>query len=121
MAPVEKLLPFLLCSLFFFFAAPQLSAQTDYDNLSTSRGKAPPRVGLTREEARKRYGEPFQRVVSAKGERWWYRLKFDEVYGRALLPFMTSSDNIRLGFIEFGLDGRAQAFDWPRSGSQLVQ
>ena len=117
---MKKLLLFLLCGL-ALAATPRLSAQADFDNLSTSYGKPPPRIGMTREEVRKRYGEPFQRVVRTDGERWWYRLKFDEVYGRAWVPFMTSSDNVRLGNIEFGPNGRVRALDWQRTGSRLVE
>ena len=97
-----------------FTAAPSLRAQTDWDNLSASRSKPPPHVGMTREEAHKLYGEPFQRAAVANGERWWYRLKYNEVYGRAWVPFMTNSDNVRLGNVEFGPNGRVRAFDWQR-------
>ena len=102
----------------WLLAAPSLRAQTDWDNLSASRSKPRPHVGMTREEAHKVYGEPFQRVAVANGERWWYRLKFGEVYGRAWVPFMTNSDNVHLGNVEFGPNGRVRAFDWRRDESR---
>ena len=46
------------------------------------------------------------------GERWYYRLKFNEVYGRAFVPFYYDSPNVRWGSIDFGPDGRARAYDW---------
>lgn len=101
-------------------AAASLPAQADYNNLSSSPGKPPPRVGMTREEAHHRYGEPFHRTTLADGERWLYRLKFDEVYGRALVPFYSSSDNVRLGTIDFGTDGRVRGYVWQRVVSRQV-
>lgn len=115
----KRLLP-LLAGL-GLAAASSLHAQTDYNNLSSSPGKAPPHVGMSRDEARKLYGEPFHRTTLTGGERWLYRLKFDEVYGRALVPFFASSDNVRLGTIDFGPDGRAKTFVWQRTVSRAVE
>ena len=96
------------------------SAQTDYDNLSASRSKRAPHVGMTMAETLARYGEPFNRVSRASGERWVYRLKFNEVYGRAWVPFFIDSDNVRLGTIDFGQDHRVRTFDWRSARSWIV-
>ena len=115
----KRLLP-LLTGL-FFTAASSLCAQANYNHLSSSPGKAAPHVGMTRDEARQLYGEPFHRSTLTGGERWLYRLKFDEVYGRAFVPFFVSSDNVRLGTIDFLSDGRAKSFVWQRTGSRPVE
>ena len=57
----------------------------------------------------------------ADGERWLYRLKFDEVYGRALVPFFISSDNVRLGTIDFGSDGRVRGYVWQHTVGRQVE
>lgn len=104
-----------------FFAMSELPAQTDHNNLSSSPGKRPPKAGMTKAEAFARYGEPFHRTALANGERWLYRLKFDEVYGRALVPFFISSNNVRLGTIDFGPDDRVKTFVWQRTLSRSVE
>ncbi len=115
-----KLLLTLLCGS-LALAAGTLSAQTIYNNLSSSPGKRAPQVGMSKTEAFARYGEPFHRTVLAGGERWLYRLKFDEVYGRALVPFYIDSDNVRLGTIDFGPDDRVKTFVWARTQSRSVE
>ena len=71
-----------------------------------------PRHGMTRAEALDYYGEPYRRVVSGQDELWYYRLKFSEVYGKAWVPFEFDGDNVRLGSITFGLDGKIRCYDW---------
>ncbi len=115
----KRLLP-LLAGL-VLAAVPTLCAQANYNNLSSSPGKAAPHVGMTRDEARKLYGEPFHRTTLTGGERWLYRLKFDEVYGRAFVPFLVSSDNVRLGTIDFGPDGRARSYEWQQTVSRQAE
>ena len=74
--------------------------------------KLRPRFGMTRVEAEQYYGRPFNQTVTAQGERWYYRLKFNEVYGRAFVPFYYDSPNVRWGTIDFDKNGRVKAFDW---------
>ena len=69
---------------------------------------------MTTARAAAYYGRPFTQVATNVGQRWTYRLKFDEVYGRALVPFYEDSENVRWGYIDFGRDGRARSFDWQR-------
>lgn len=82
------------------------------NNGTTSAPKDRPTLGMTKARAAAYYGEPFTKGVIENGERWYYRLKFNEVYGRALVPFYYDSPNVRWGSIDFGPDGRARAFDW---------
>ena len=92
-------------------AAPQLSS----NNGTSSPPKTAPTVGMTKDRAQTYYGEPFTRSVDKNGERWYYRLKFDEVYGRAWVPFYYDSPNVRWGTIDFGPDGRVRGYDWVRT------
>ena len=82
------------------------------NNGTTSAPKDRPVVGMTKARAAAYYGEPFVTGAIENGERWYYRLKFNEVYGRALVPFYYDSPNVRWGSIDFGPDGRARGFDW---------
>ena len=98
----------LLAGLVFAACA---QAETN-DNGTTAPSKRRPVVGMTKDDAKSYYGTPFTQMSLAKGERWYYRLKFNEVYGRALVPFYFDSPNVRWGSIDFGPDGRVKAFDW---------
>ncbi len=88
--------------------------------LSTARGLDPtiapskkrPFVGMTMESARSYYGEPFHHAVVNGQERWYYFLKFSEVYGRAFVPFRFDSDDVRFGSITFGQDKKINSVDW---------
>ena len=79
---------------------------------SISASKKPPVIGMTMSRALAYYGEPFHRVVMDGSERWFYHLKFAEVYGRAFVPFEFDSDNVQLGSITFGLDKKIRSIDW---------
>lgn len=81
-------------------------------NTVSAPSKPRPFVGMTRAQALKLYGEPFQRGTVKEGERWVYQLKFGEVYGRARVPFADSSRNIFLGLITFDARGRVRTYDW---------
>ena len=94
--------------------AVHATAETATNNGTTSVPKDRPVVGMTKEKARSYYGAPFTQMALPKGERWFYRLKFDEVYGRAMVPFYYDSYNVRWGSIDFGLDGRVMSSDWRR-------
>ena len=67
---------------------------------------------MTKDKAKSYYGAPFTQMALSDGERWYYRLKFDEVYGRAMVPFYYDSLNVRWGSIDFGRDGRIRSFNW---------
>lgn len=92
------------------FAATATAESTH--NGTTSEPKDRPVIGMTMDKAKSYYGAPFTQMTLPHGVRWYYRLKFDEVYGRAMVPFYYSSPDVRWGFIDFGADGRAKAFDW---------
>ena len=67
---------------------------------------------MTKDEVTAYYGAPYHRVVSGPDEQWYYKLKYSEVYGRAMVPFEVDSDNVTLGSITFGADGRVKRYDW---------
>ncbi len=71
-----------------------------------------PHRGMTRAEVAAYYGEPYRRAAAGSDERWYYKLKYSEVYGRAMVPFEIDSDNVTLGSMTFGADGKVQRFDW---------
>ena len=71
-----------------------------------------PHHGMTRAEVAAYYGEPYHRVAAGPGERWYYRLKYSEVYGRTFVPFEFDGDNVTLGSITFGADGKVKHYDW---------
>ncbi len=88
------------------------------NNGTTGAPKERPVMGMTKAKAKAYYGEPFTQMALSNGERWYYRLKFNEVYGRALVPFYFDSANVRWGSIDFGSDGRVKALDWRAPLSQ---
>ena len=106
--PVNKL---PLIALSIVLAAGSATAQSS-NNGTTSTPKDRPVIGMTKARAAAYYGEPFTKGIIENGERWYYRLKFNEVYGRALVPFYYDSPNVRWGSIDFGPEGRVRAFDW---------
>ena len=71
-----------------------------------------PHHGMTKSEVAAYYGEPYRRVGSGLNEHWYYRLKFSEVYGKTWVPFEFDSDNVTLGIITFGPDGKVKRYDW---------
>ncbi len=79
---------------------------------TTAPEKHRPYVGMAMDQALAYYGAPFHRANVEGGERWYYHLKFAEVYGRAFVPFWFDSDNVRLGSITFGADRKVKSVDW---------
>ena len=69
---------------------------------------------MTKAQVFDRYGEPFHRGRVDGQEVWYYRLKFDEVYGRALVPFGDSSDNVSIGTLTFGPQATVVRYYWRR-------
>ncbi len=67
------------------------------------------------------YGEPRHRARLDGREVWYYRLKFAEVYGRAIVPFEFSSDNVTLGEITFAPDGRVASIVWNHGAASVAQ
>ena len=103
----------LLLAVFLLGLAAGPAAADSSNNGTTSAPKDRPTLGMTKAQAAAYYGQPFTRgPVEHGGERWYYRLKFNEVYGRAFVPFYYDSPNVRWGSIDFGADGRARAYDW---------
>ncbi len=67
---------------------------------------------MTKAQVAAYYGEPFQRVGFGEDERWFYRLKFNEVYGKAWVPFEFDSDNVSPGSVTFDAAGKIKSYDW---------
>ena len=109
---VMKLALAVLCSLLM---TPTLWALDP----SIAPSKHRPAVGMTMHEALAYYGEPFHRAVVDGNERWFYHLKFLEVYGRALVPFRFDSDNVHLGSMTFGPDKKVKSYDWVQTRDVL--
>ena len=85
---------------------------------STSYSRKPPHRGMTMAQVSAYYGQPYRRIGSGEEEQWVYRLKFAEVYGKAWVPFEFDSDNVTLGTITFGPDGKVRRYDWRRTNVQ---
>jgi hypothetical protein len=77
----------------------------------------PPFIGMTKAEALARYGEPKKRTVSDEGEQWTYWLNFGEFMGKHMIPFFFSEEQIRIGVLIFGPDGRVTKFNWDAPAS----
>ena len=71
-----------------------------------------PFIGMTKAEALARYGEPKKRTVTDEGEQWTYWLNFGEFMGKHMIPFFFSEEQIRIGVLIFGPDGRVKKFNW---------
>ena len=72
----------------------------------------PPFIGMTREQALARYGEPARRTVTPDGEMWTYNLNMGEFVGKHMIPFFFSTQELRLGILTFGPNGRVTQFRW---------
>jgi hypothetical protein len=77
----------------------------------------PPFIGMTKAQALARYGEPKTRTVTDDGEQWTYWLNFGEVVGKHMIPFFFSTEQVRIGLLTFGPDGRVTKFHWDAPSS----
>ncbi len=68
----------------------------------------PPFVGMTRQQALARYGEPKTRSITDKGEVWVYLLNYGEVVGKAFIPFNFKVTPVRTGALTFGSNGKVR-------------
>ena len=77
-------------------------------------GSRPPRMGMTKEEVRARYGRPMNVSMSSRGETWSYL--FNAIEGQDFIPFYGAVHNaVRKrhgGAIIFGADGRVKDYTW---------
>ena len=77
-------------------------------------GSNPPRMGMSKEEVRARYGRPVNVSMSSRGEAWSY--VFNAFDGTAFIPFYGPvHDAVRQrrgGVIFFGANGRVKDFNW---------
>ena len=77
-------------------------------------GSTPPRVGMTKEQVRAKYGRPVSVSVSSRGECWAYA--FNNFDGTEIIPFYGS---VHAAFkkrnssvIFFDANGRVRDFNW---------
>ena len=82
----------------------------------------PPRLGMTKEQVRARYGRPVNVSTSSRGESWSYVINgFD---GTAFIPFYGGvHDALRKrhgGVIFFDGNGRVKDFNWNESDPGAV-
>ena len=82
----------------------------------------PPRLGMTKEQVRARYGRPVSVSTSSRGEAWSYVINgFD---GTAFIPFYGGvHDALRKrqgGVIFFDGNGRVKDFNWNESDPGAV-
>ena len=77
-------------------------------------GSTPPRVGMTKEQVRARYGRPFSVSVTSRGETWAY--VFNNFDGTAFIPFYgeihEQFKKRNSSTIFFGANGRVKEFSW---------
>ena len=86
-------------------------SKTD-DEAREAEERKPPFVGMTKAQARARYGDPKQQTVTDEGEQWTYLLNFGEVIGKAFIPFNFKPTPIRTGTLIFGRNGKVKTFRW---------
>lgn len=81
-------------------------------DISNPEAENQPFIGMTKEEALARYGQPKKQTVTEEGENWVYILNLGEVVGKAMIPFYFGQPAIRTGVLIFGSDGRVKKFNW---------
>ena len=72
----------------------------------------PPFIGMTKAQALARYGEPGKYTVTNEGEQWAYVLNMGEFVSKHMIPFFFSTQQLRMGILFFGPDGRVKRFRW---------
>ncbi len=83
--------------------------QKTADELREEEENRPPYVGMTKEEAFQRYGNPKSDIVTDQGERVVWFLNEGEVLGKSLIPFYIPP-RPRFATLFFGPDGRVRDF-----------
>lgn len=103
-------------------SSPAVAEQRDRE-VEEDDGSTPPRIGMTREQVRAKYGQPVNVSVSSRGEVWSY--VFNNFDGRAFIPyyggFHQAMKKRNSSVIFFGQNGRVRDFTWnetnPRGAS----
>lgn len=97
-------------------AAPEpakaASTHSQVGDISNPEAEQQPFIGMTKEQALARYGEPKKHTVTEEGESWIYLLNMGEVIGKAFIPFNFKPTMARTGVLIFGPDGRVKKFNW---------
>ncbi len=85
------------------------SRQQAADDLREQEENTPPSVGMTKETAFRRYGNPKSDIVTDQGERVVWFLNEGEVVGKSLIPFYIPP-RPRFAVLMFGPNGRVKEF-----------
>lgn len=72
----------------------------------------PPFVGMTKDQAIARYGEPKVKTMTDEGEQWTYLLNMGEFIGKHMIPFNFNTDPVRTAVLTFDATGRVKTFRW---------
>ncbi len=72
----------------------------------------PPFVGMTKQQALARYGEPRRRTMTDKGEMWGFVINRGQLLNKAINPFYFKSVSVRVCVLNFGPEGRVKEFRW---------
>jgi hypothetical protein len=91
---------------------PKQSPAKKAKTAQVDESEKPPFVGMTKQQARSRYGEPKKHSVTDEGESWIYVLNYGEVIGKAFIPFNFHQTPIRTGVLLFGSNGKVKKFTW---------
>ncbi len=103
-----------MCSLLIGCAThqPTRANSSRVGDISNPQAEQPPFIGMTKEQALARYGQPKKQTLTDEGENWIYILNFGEVIGKAMIPFNFKPTMVRTGTLIFGPDGRVKKFNW---------
>ena len=76
----------------------------------------PPKIGMTREQVRARYGEPKFTHTSPRGEIWNYT--FD--MWKMRIPYYNMAAKMKTGTVTFNESGRVSDYQWGQSRSAFM-
>ena len=72
----------------------------------------PPFVGMTKNQALARYGDPKTKGVTEEGETWTYVRGLGAMMAKAAIPFYFGGRDLKTGVLIFGPDGKVKKFRW---------
>ncbi len=81
-------------------------------DISNPEAEGRPFVGMTKDQALARYGQPKKQTITDEGENWVYILNTGEIIGKAFIPFNFKPTVPRTGVLVFAPDGRVKKFNW---------
>lgn len=97
--------------------SPAETAPAPEEEAAPEEGSSPPKIGMTREQVRARYGRPVNVSTNSRGEVWTY--VFNNFDGRAFIPyygaFVQATKQRYSGVIHFDSAGRVRDYNWNQS------